>query len=174
MPTDISSLGDIWVFGAIGFIACFLWGLQGLKNGYKEGSLTHALGSIFFRSCGAIVLSVGTILLLPQEIQGVQITQDIKIGIAIAMGVFGQGLLDYYLKKKFGLTTLDLMDKSDMDHVRSKMDEADRDKHAEQCPFKEDMPELKPSLKRKPREKKAQDKAQEKPEKKPVEQDDSE
>ena len=126
---DSNFLADILLFGAVGFWACVLWSMQGIKNSYKENSTLGIIGNIIFKSCSATVLSVGTVLLLPDTFMDVTITDQIRVGIAVVMAVFGQGIIDVILRRKFGLTIADLLNKDDIAKIHAQLDEQEKNDH---------------------------------------------
>jgi len=136
----LSVIRDAWPLVAICFATAFFWGLRKIKNGYKMRNITGIIGNLIFTSLSAMVLGFGSVLLLPYFYP--ETTPSIEIGVGVLVSIFGQKIIDIVLVKKFGLTTLDLMDKEDMDSVRNSMGEHDKMLHARQCPFKSDMDDL--------------------------------
>ena len=105
------------------FIASLFWSLQKIKNGYKEQTKLQVFGNIVFKALSATVLSVTIVLLLPLEIKGLDITltTELKLGISMFMAIFGQGVLDVFLRKKFGLSIYDLENAADRQHVQERL-----------------------------------------------------
>ena len=127
----------LWPVIAAGFIASFFWGLRRIKNGYKQNGVLSVLGNLIFTSLGSMMLGFGVVLVLPHFYSDV--TPSIELGVGILVSIMGQKIIDIFLMKKFGLATVDLMNREDVSSIRSRMTEEDRIQHAKQCPFREDM-----------------------------------
>ena len=129
-------LRAMWPVMTVGFFASFFTGLQRIKNGYKGQSLLAVIGNQIFTSLGAMVIGFGVVLCLPMI--NPELGADSKLGIAILASILGQNAINLILIKYFGLKTLDLMDKDDIDHIHNSMSYHDRLQHAKQCPFKDE------------------------------------
>lgn len=133
-------LNDIAIFGGIGFMTCLLTSMKMLKNSYKSHNALQIIGNIIFTSCGAMAMAAATSLMVSEVYPG--ISSEGKFAVAMCIGIFGQKLFDVFLVKRFGLTTTDLQDESDIDHIKRHL-AAQEDGHAtspdRKCPFHEGM-----------------------------------
>ena len=133
----LETFRNLWPVLAACYISAFFWGLRRIKNSYKHQNILSVLGNLLFTSLSSMVLGFGSVLVLPYFYADV--TPGLEIGVGILVSIMGQKIIDIFIMKKLGLSTVDLMNRDDVSAIRDRMTEKDRIEHAKQCPFKEDM-----------------------------------
>lgn len=126
-------------FGPLAVLAAgitFALGFHYVKRSYLQRTPLSTLGNLLFSALMAALLVICVLCLSEWLLP--PLSAKLELGIAVFVGIFGVKGIDYYLRRKWKLSIVDLMNPQDINEIRLKMPQEARRKHLEQCPFKGD------------------------------------
>lgn len=135
-PEYIGIVESLWPLFLMGFGVALVSGAAHVKRSYLQRSKLQLMLNIILSSAVSSAVALGFSLLAPLVYP--DITPEMQIGIVLVVNGIGLKLFDAYMRKKYGLHVVDLMDPSDINSIRVQMTQAQRQQHVKNCPFKGD------------------------------------
>jgi len=120
----ISAIIGAWPIFVFSGGAAFFFGLRRIKSGFKQRTFLQIFGNLILQTITCGCIGGGAAMLAPVFIS--TITPEIQLGIALFFGVFGTGAVATFMRAKFGLKIVDLMDADDMNAIRDAMPEREK------------------------------------------------
>lgn len=129
-------LKDFGPLAAIAAAITLAVGLHYVKRSYLQRTPLYTIGNLLFSAFMAAVLVICVLCLAEWLLP--PLSAKLELGIAVGIGIFGVKGIDYYLRRRWKLSIVDLMNPSDINEIRLKMPQEARRQHLAQCPFKGD------------------------------------
>lgn len=129
----LNLLQDLWPLALIsGTLAMLTFGRH-VRSSYLQRSPGQFVINMVWSGGVAMALVIGTITLL--DFFEPTLSASVEVGIAIAIGLGGMKVIDFFTRKYFGLKVTDYMD-FDLIHLdKCSMTPEEREQHYLQCPF---------------------------------------
>lgn len=135
-PEYMGIVKGLWPLFLVGFGIALVSGAAHVKRSYLQRNKLQLVLNIIMSSAVSSAVALGFSLLAPLVYP--EITPEMQIGIVLVVNGIGLKLFDAYMRKKYGLHVVDLMDPSDINFIRVQMTQEQRQEHVKNCPFKGD------------------------------------
>lgn len=130
-------LKDFWPLAAITGALTMALGLRNIKQSYMQRTPLQVFINLLF---SALISSVVVICILClAEWVLPPLSPKLEVGVALFVGIFGVKGIDFWLKRLWGISALDVADADFIASLRNGMSEQERQVHVHNCPFKSDM-----------------------------------
>ena len=107
-----------------------------LRRGYKQRTRAQQAATVLLNAVLTTSLAVGCVLLLPLAVPDA--TPEMQVAVAVILAGIGGETVKEWVLRKLGLFVVGLMNSDDTNDIRRTMDKKTRERHAAQCPFRED------------------------------------
>lgn len=130
-------LKDFWPLAAITGALTLALGLRNLKQSYMQRTPWQVITNLLFSALIASVTVICVLCLAEWVLP--PLSPKLEVGIALFVGIFGVKGIDFWLKRMWGISAVDVADEEFVQTLRNNMSEAERLRHVQKCPFKGDM-----------------------------------
>lgn len=124
----------IWPLALLACVLAFLVAAGHIKRSYRQRSLREVVVNLIWSGLVGGSMAVGAVALLPLAVPDP--TRGMEIGVAVFVGLFGFKGVDAFLRRKWGLSVVNLMDPDDINDIRKVMSPSQQEEHARNCPFR--------------------------------------
>lgn len=133
---------DLGPLFAVAIFMAMMFGWGRVRNSYKEHDKVAVFIQYIISSLMTAILAVATSLILPL-ITHDAVPYSVQLGITVFVCMFGVKALDTIARKRLGFSIIDLMDPEDIDRARKGLSKEQRQKHYDNCPFREECDKCK-------------------------------